>query len=106
MVRAPATFVLLQFPLALCVVVAGMFYPTADSVAVLVAPGKGSAIPAIEWARANDAPILGMAIGGASPVVRMSGSASAISAMAAGFIPVAVDLATCGTSPQAKGFRQ
>ena len=106
MVRAPANFVLLQFPLALCVMVAAMFYPTRGSTAVLIAPGEGSAVAAIEWARAHRAPMLGLAVGGSSPVVRMSGSASAFSAIAAGFIPVAADLATCGTSPQAKGFRK
>ena len=105
MIRLPTALALSQFPIAFGVMVGAMFYPTAGSAAVLIAPGEDSAVAAIEWARAHQAPMLGLAAGGTAPVVRLSGGATAIDALLEGFIPVAADLATCGTSQQAKGFR-
>ena len=106
MVRTPLALVLLQFPLSFGALMAAMFYPPAGSAAVLITPGESSAAHAINWARAHDAALLGLAADGQTPVVRLSGDANALAAIAAGFIPLAADLATCGTAPQSMGIQK
>lgn len=95
---------LLQLPVAGTALLTALFYPPEGSAALLIAPMGGSAAEAIEWAQGHDAPMLGLAADGSAPIVRLSGRASALSAMADGFIPVATDLATCGEVPQNRGF--
>lgn len=104
MIKVSTGLAIAQLPLAAGCLLAAMFFPPAGSPAVLINPQGGSAAQAIAWARGHDASLLGLSASGRDPIVRLSSNTDAFAALAAGFVPIAADLALCGAQTNNRGL--
>lgn len=95
---------LMQFPLALGGLLMAIFYPAPGSPTMLIRINGQSAAAGLEWARDNDARLLGFSQGSYDPIVILSGETHAMAAVAAGFLPVAADKASCGKDVSPRGL--
>lgn len=79
-----------------------IFYPAAGQPALLVPLVEQTTGDAIAWGQDNGAPMVGTSRMGSLVIVRLPNTASALRALASGYLPLAADGRSCGASQKSK----